>query len=319
MTPPNPLFESSLRCGLKKGEESAELEEGFGVLGCGFGALFGGDLKDGGEALIDEAYPGGFVSLATVGDRGHPRGIGFDHEVLEADGFEGGAEVVAAFVGDGAVDAEDPSERESAFGVVGGSGEAVEEVGDAFGAFFENIEEVGFGFATVEDDGFVVVFGEFELGEEGVELFFSGGVVPMVVEADFAEGDDFGVAEELFNFGESGFCEGFGVGGVPTDDGVDLGETVGELDGDAVPFGVDADDDKLFDSSVFGFLDGGGGVGEGPVVVKVAVGVDQAHLGETLPKDRGGSTQSRDWRKLGKDIYVFEEVCAHISQFGRLS
>lgn len=144
-----------------------------------------------------------------------------------------------------------------------------------FTSFGHHGASVVFGVTGVDDNGFVALLGEGELGREGAALDVAGGVVVVIVQATFA--DRRGAALEI---GAQGLGVGWlpirGVVGVNTrGPGDEAGVLVGKLLGFASLVERGADADEGSGASVFRSLDYRVAVaGEGRVR-EVAVAVDE--------------------------------------------
>ena len=135
-----------------------------GVVGGLVGEVFLGEafeFGDGGGGVGEE---GGFVELAAaLGFGGEVGCVGFEEEAVQGGSLDDFAEVVGFLVGDDAGEAEEIATVEDAFGFGEGAGEAVEDGGDV-GEVVEDGETVVDGLAAVDDDGFLCLAGEVELG-----------------------------------------------------------------------------------------------------------------------------------------------------------
>jgi len=147
---------------------------------------------------------------------------------------------------------------------------------DACGAGFrDHGAGVVFSVAGVDDDGFLALFGERELGGEGAALDVARGVVVVIVEAAFTDGR--GTALEVG-------AESVDVGGLPLrgvvgvnarSPGDEAGVLVGELFGVASLVERGADADECSGAGLLSALDYRVAVaGEGRVR-EVAVAVDE--------------------------------------------
>ena len=102
------------------------------------------------------------------------------------------------------------------FEVAPAAGEAVDDAGER-GKVVQDGPSVGEGFAEVERDGELVADGEVKHGLKEVDLGGAGGGVGgiVVVQADFADGEQAGVAGEAEG-GEVGLGVGGGRGAGPS-------------------------------------------------------------------------------------------------------
>jgi hypothetical protein len=268
------------------------------------GADLGGDLPD----------PGGLVAFAAVGDGGEEGGIGLDEEAIGGDGGGDGAKVGGLGEGDVAGEGNHEADVEGAAGVVGGSGEAVEDSAKIVGS--PMLLKLGEGVipcvgrvlrgAAVDEDGKPGGGGDFHLGGKGLALFLARGVVVVVVEADFADGDDVGVVAEGFEFfegvgsGEAGFVGMDSGGGIDAGDVGAAGVVVGEFGGAVHGVGAvaDADGEDGFDSGGVGTLEHRLAVAVVAVAVEVSVGVDE-HGAASYLRRAPSSTSSRKLARTG--------------------
>ena len=128
---------------------------------------------------------------------------------------------------------------------------------------------------AMDDDCQVVVASE---GEVSIEPFLLQGercVVPVSVEASFADGDHTRLAQHVEDFGPV-FLADFGrLVGVDADGGEDSPVFAGELEGAVARRGGDADGDDLGDAGGQGTIEDAGKVGAKSPVVQVSVGIDE--------------------------------------------
>jgi hypothetical protein len=116
----------------------------------------------------------------------------------------------------------------------------------------------------VDDDGLAGLAGHLELRDEDAALGFPGGEVVVVIKADFARGEDFGVVQQ---FGEAAGCAFGGLVRVDAGGGVDEVVAFGEFDR--------ADAENAPDPGGAGAFDDGIAVGVELFVVEVAVRIDK--------------------------------------------
>ena len=153
-------------------------------------------------------YVGGVVELASVGDGGEEGGVGLNQDAVGRGGGGDLLDVGGPGVGEVAGEGEVAAEGEGPAGILLGTGEAVEQEGQAGRGpvGLEQGEEVvggvggaeaGLGLrscqltgAAVQDDGLAGGGGDGHLGAEGGLLDVDVRVVEVVVvEADLADGD----------------------------------------------------------------------------------------------------------------------------------
>ena len=153
---------------------------------------------------------GGFAAFAAMGDGSEEGGVGFEHEAVEGGGANGFADGGGVFEGGDAGEADEVSECSDLALFGGGADEAVEDGAEFSGVGTEDFEGVGKGIALVDDDVEFFFGGEVELLAE--EFGLAGFVICVVlrgagvvwifareagvIEAAFADGDDFGMVGE---------------------------------------------------------------------------------------------------------------------------
>ncbi len=118
-----------------------------------------GDATEGGEGLGGVADPRGFAGpFAAVGFGREVRGVGFDHDAVWGDEFDGVAEVLGVFVSSDAGEGDHRAEVEDFASVGGGAGEAVKDVaGRVEWGGAEDGDQVVKSLAAMDDDGLVRV------------------------------------------------------------------------------------------------------------------------------------------------------------------
>jgi hypothetical protein len=152
----------------------------------------------------------------------------------------------------------------------------VKDVGRITSAALEDVEQPRVGLAAVKDDRLAMLLRDLELGMKGFLLLLGGGVVPVLVEPDFAEGDDGFLPEKLREACEAGFVEARGIVGMPSRGGENpAGVAFGDPERELRRTGIDSDDDEPLDAGRPRLLDRSIGIGEGFGVVEMAVGIDE--------------------------------------------
>ncbi len=121
------------------------------------------------------------------------RGVGFDQQAVGGDQFGGGLDVGGVFVGDDAGDADVGTQRQPLFAFGGCAGEAMNDEAE-FRKIADDFEGVRVRFADMENHGDFQPARDFELIEENALLQEPGGEIVVVIQATFAQGDDFGLA-----------------------------------------------------------------------------------------------------------------------------
>ena len=204
--------------------------------------------------------------------------------------------MLGGFEGEDAAEAEVEAQGESLLRLRGVAGETVHDAWPC-PVFAQDRHGVVPGFAGVDGDGQIEVAGEFELLDEDFALDFARREIVVVIEADFAERDNFRVrgqgAEVVV-----GLRRDFGgIVRVDADGGVDLRVAVGEADG-AVDFGravAGADGENARDSGCGGALENGVEVVGEALVVEMAVRIDEHRYFRRAPT----GTSSRKPARMG--------------------
>jgi hypothetical protein len=171
--------------------------------------------------------------------RGKVGRIGFDEDTVERKGGGDVAERLRFGVGDVGGEGNVEAEFEALLGLLESAGEAVENTAAAVGIEVrgsapvgaKNIEAIGPGVAAVNHDGELSGGGEGELAAEDFLLGDEVGVFVMIVESNFAAGEDSRVVENFGELVEVGFG---GLGGfvrVNAGGGVDPVVSFGEGEG----------------------------------------------------------------------------------------
>jgi len=166
--------------------------------------------------------PAGLVALSTIWDGGEERGVGFDEEVVFRDLGGYVAEGLGFGIGEMAGEADEEAGGDGALGVLPFAGEAVEDAADAGRGpvFFEEGEGVVPAGVVIifrtamDEDGTLAGGGYFHLADEDALLGLVVGALMVVVEADLATGDHFGLLEKLVELVEGGLVGFMGVVGV---------------------------------------------------------------------------------------------------------
>jgi len=218
----------------------------------------------------------GFVAASAEGFGGEVGAVGFDEEAVEWDVCGDVAEFGGFGEGEGSGEGDVEAEVEESPGVVPGSGEAVGDAAEVSGAGGggEEGEAVVEGVAAMDDEGEVAACGEVELPFEGVALCGAGGVVIVIVESGFADGDNVAGEGEGFDLATDVGGGAVGFVGVDSDGGAEeVGMGAGECECGGAGFESCTDGDDARKSGGAGALKDGVEVGGEAGVVEVGVGV----------------------------------------------
>ena len=191
---------------------------------------------------------------------------------------------------------EDEAEVERGAGLTEVSGKAVHDAAEAGCGplLVEDAEKIipGIGAvlagAAVDEDGELDGGGQRELPAEDLLLHVARGMVVVVVEADFADGDDARMLGEALHAVEVGGGEQARLVGVDADGSVNPGVALGEWDGAGEVVGAIAiaDGEEGADAGVVGALDGGVAIGGELGAVEMGVGVEEHGGLEVLEQNR---------------------------------
>ena len=258
-----------------------QVEEAAGGVGGDAGHFVGGERVDLCEAVDDVGDVGGFVAAAAVGDGGEVGGVGLEDDARERhDGGEGVGEGGLP-EGDGAADAEHEAgeEAEEFGGLFGGAAETVEYAagGEVGGEGEEGVDDFAVGGARVDDEGQAVTGGPSGLAVEDGYLFLPAGVVPVEVDAHFADGHVgvSGGVEQAFHAVEQGGGVGGEFGRVEAHHGVGEAGVFGAEAEHGTDAGfVDVGQEQGLGAGLAGAVDDGGTVGVELFGVDVGVGID---------------------------------------------
>lgn len=122
-------------------------------------------------------------------------------------------------------------------------GEAVDDGGVGL-VFAQESEGVAACVAGVDDEWQTAGVGGLDVGDEALVLPCQVAFAPVVVQACFADADDFGVLGVLYEFVKGEFC-GIGVVGVDADCGEDMGLLFGDCENGLKAVAADADGQSL--------------------------------------------------------------------------
>ena len=213
-----------------------------------------------------------------MGHGGEIGSVGLDQQSIERNHPRGFPRRLGFGKSEHAAEAEMEPEIERLPRLGRSAGEAVE---DAFAlvVFAQDLNRVAPGFARVDDDRLAGGLRHLELPEEHGPLRV-GGLIVMVVEADLAEREHFGMREQIAQTVEGFVCRFGGVVGMDSDGRIDERIAIGQPDrgfeiGRAV---AGADGHEAFDSGRLGALDHGLAIFGELFVIEMTVGIDQLHL-----------------------------------------
>ena len=260
-------------------EEAVEVFQGEGADG------FRGERAKLGEVARGFDNVGWLIAFAPVGDGSEVGTIGFEKEAVERD--HGGSVLNVGGLGVGEVSGEGEDEAEIERGASLGevSGEAVHDAAEAGCGplLVEDGEKIvpGVGAvlagAAVDEDGKLDRGSQCELLAEDLLLRVAWGMVVVVVEADFADGDDARMLGKALHAVEVCVDEQARLVGVDADGSVNPGVALGERDGagDVVRAVAIADGEEGADAGIVGALDGGVAIGGELGAVEMGVGVEE--------------------------------------------
>jgi hypothetical protein len=144
------------------------------------------------------------------------------------------------------------------------------------------LDDILLAVTAMDNDCQVVVTSKGKVSIEPFLLVGERGVVPVSVEAGFADGDHTRFAQHVEDFGPV-FLADFGrLVGVDADGGEDSPVSAGELEGAVAGLGGDADGDDLGDARGRGTIEDRRQVGAQTPVVQVSVGIDEWSGGGAL-------------------------------------
>ena len=178
--------------------------------GCG-GDFFGCRTLSSPASAGGLGHQGRLVALAAIGRGSEPGRVGFDQDAVE--GHAGGhvAERLRLGIGKIAGKGEEEAQVERAPRLLPSAAEAVHDAAQAGWPpmLFENVEKIVPGVGglvcppAMDQDGPLARGGDFELADEPLALHVARGAFVVVVEADFAAGDDFGLGQKGVQLGQS--------------------------------------------------------------------------------------------------------------------
>ena len=230
-------------------------------------------------------------------DGGEVGGVGLDQQSVERDALRD------LLQGDGVLEGHDPRERDVEAEVERGTrrlpvlGEAVHDAADGSGAFFtEQAQGVLPGFAQMHDQRLAAGTRGGDVPAETRALPFRAVLVPVVVEARLADGDDLGMRGQAHQFVDIRIGA-LVVFGMDTDAGEDLCMGLGEREDLRQVFDIDADAERAADvlrthlgEDLRQIVDEGG-------EIEVAVGIDEHGVGLGSSGSRNCARGSRQPRE----------------------
>ena len=255
--------------------------------------------------------PGRLIALAAIGRRGQPGGIGLDQNGVEGQAGGHVAQGLGLGIGEIAGERDQKTEVERAAGLLPSAAEAVHDAAQAVGApvDLEDFKEVVPGVGglvcapAMDEDGALAGGGNFELADQARALDRMGRAFVVVVEADFAAGDDLGLDQQAIEPGENRVIDFGAVVGIDAGAGVELGdagsafrlavELAAEIEG-AMHFRgsfADADGEDRTYAGLPGSSEHGGAVAGVTFAVKMGVRIDQQ-------RGLGGGICPRSYNRL---------------------
>ena len=232
-----------------------------------------------GELRCDVENIARVVARAAHGDGGHVRAVRFEKDPVERDDARDLDGLLRVFVGQRPVKAQIPAARYELLRDLGAAGVAVEHAAHIRELLYDG-KRVGVRVAVVHDDGERKLLRERELRAEDLLLpLFRRVLLPVVVKADLANGDDFRTLRPLPQRVEVLARVGRAVFRVPAHGGVDMRVFLRELHRAARRFevaaGVDDQPHAVFGHGREQFL----AVSVKRLVIIVGVGIkDQIHV-----------------------------------------
>lgn len=223
------------------------MEGQFGKFAKGHAPGFG----DGGGRITDE---GGFICAAPVGHGREIWGVGFDHDPVVGDIGGDFQKLQAVFKGHDSCKGDMIAQIDDLIGHLAAARKAVDH-GPLNADLFEDSNRIFFGFAGVDDDRFIDLFCELQEAAKDLLLHVFRRIIVEIIQADFADSDDFGEGSEVvFDGREDLFCAFCRVMGVDSGGAADLLIFSRKLKSPVVALEIaaGADGDDAFNAGVLG-------------------------------------------------------------------
>lgn len=204
-----------------------------------FSAVFQGDALHVSQVHVPQAgnFPGDvldvgrLISAAAVWRRRQVGAVRFDEDAVHGQFLDDTFELRRFGKHHGARKADVKSHLDEFLRHFQAAGIAVKDAADPLAVLAQDIHSVAVGFPIVDIDGHVQLHGHFDLLDEDVLLDLMGRLGPVVIQADFTDGDDFIFRlEPLAQLGQARCRSQSGVFGMDADGGVDLGILVAQGD-----------------------------------------------------------------------------------------